>query len=69
MTKKGEEMDTLKAIAAFVGIFCGLSLTITSIACQIAMFIRNGQELYTTISLSILTGLGITIVIAILKPL
>lgn len=62
-------MDTLKALAAFVGLACGFSLAITSITCQIAIFIRNNQDLYSTIGLSFLTGLGITIVIAILKPL
>ena len=60
---------TLQAVATFAGIWIGLFLSICGVGGMVVMF-SNKEHLYGGIAfMSAVTGFGITLVIAILKPI
>lgn len=67
-------IQILQAIAAFIGVWIGFFFSITGFICIVAAFVNRdkssgGIVLWGTILWGGLAALGITFVIAILKPI
>ena len=62
-------MDTLQVLAIFAGLCCGFTISIAGIMSLITITVNRRADLWTTILLSWVTAFGITIVVAILKPI
>jgi hypothetical protein len=62
-------MNNSEALATFLGVWIGFVIVVAGLASMVAMFVNNDPSLGGIALYSSIMGFGITLVIAILKPI